>query len=470
MLPARLAIVDVETTGTSFLRDRIIEIAVLRVEDGRLTDKFHSLVNPQTSISPFIQEFTGITMTALAKAPEFGDIKDQILELFDGTTLVAHNVRFDYGFLKSELARLAIPFSAKTFCTVKLFRRLIPHLSSYSLDSLIQTFGLRVDQRHRAFDDAKVLYDFLDLVPRSFSREAVDTAINLVLKTPSLPSALDRSVIETLPQSPGVYIFYDRQGLPLYVGKSLNIKDRVLAHFIDYKSVREMKIAQTIVSIETIQTAGELGALLKEAELIKKLQPVYNRRLRQKKNFLVARRVIRDGYYQIEFSTLSAVNSRCLPDIIGIFSSRSHARKIVADLGRVHSLCPKLCGLEKTERACFSFGLGKCRGACIRKEEPVTYNLRFVSAFSKNKFQTWPFAGPIIVTENDPATALNESFLIDNWSLIGWQNGISEDGYGLTRVEPVFDPDTYKILRRLLPIKYQSGNIRTVKQPLSLIQ
>src|SRR5207248_1512466 len=148
-------------------------------------------------------------------------------------------------------------------------------------------------RRHRAFDDAQVLWEFYQIAQKQCPEDSFLSAVNAALKKPSLPINIPANMLDVIPEKPGVYIFYGQQGTPLYVGKSINIKERVLSHFAsDHSSPKEMKISQQIESIETITTAGELGALVKESILVKKLQPLYNRQLRITRKLVIIRKKI----------------------------------------------------------------------------------------------------------------------------------------------------------------------------------
>ncbi|MDE2025217.1 MAG: GIY-YIG nuclease family protein [Patescibacteria group bacterium] len=445
MLPQSLVFVDTETTGLSPLRDRIIEIGLLRIENGKVVDTYQTLINPQMYISPLIENLTGITKEALETAPIFEDVARKIYALLDEAVFVAHNVRFDYAFLKNEFKRFEKSFSPKQFCTAKLSRTLFPQHRHHNLDSIIERFGFTVAHRHRAFDDAKVLWEFYQVISEKFTEETLANAINQCMKRVSLPQGISPQTVSNLPQSPGVYIFYGENGVPLYVGKSVNIKDRVLSHFSsDHSSGKEMRLSQQVKHIETIQTCGELGALIKESQLVKQLQPLYNRKLRiSRKLIKLTRKVNGDGYETVEMKTVDGILPKDIPDIVGIFKSQQQAKHFLIDLAKEYDLCEKLVGLEKTKGACFAYRLNQCKGACVKNESPVSYNFRFISAFSKYKMRAWPFSGPVEITEKNNTQA--ETFVIENWCLVGhktYDEQLDTD-HGVT---PLFDLDMYKIL------------------------
>lgn len=444
-----LTFVDIETTGARVVSDRIIEIGILRVENGAITQTYESLLNPQQHVSPFISQFTGITADELEGAPYFEDVKDEIQEILEGSIFVAHNVRFDYGFLKNEFRRFGISYSAKNMCSAQFSRLLFPRHRHHNLDSIIERFGLEMKRRHRAFDDAKAIYDFFHKIPESASMEAIAAVAKRVCVRTSLPAEL-RKQVDVLPESPGIYLFYDASGLPLYVGKSTNIKARVLSHFSnDYNSTKEMNMCRQVSCIEFEQTSGELGALLTESSRIKSLQPIYNRVLRDTKLFIIGRYAKNGkGYYEVMLETVKSIGPDDVGQIIGIFKSVKQAKSSLDTLCKEARLCGKLLHLENGRGACFLSKLNICNGACVGKESPDLYNARLLEAFESMRIHPWPYEKPIVIVEQDGEEG--EGFIVDNWCLTG---KVRYDSYEQTIEEDRqmhFDKDVYKILRRFL--------------------
>ncbi len=401
MLPKAISFVDLETTGTSSRFGRIIEVGIIRVEENKIVKEFSTLLNPQTHLDPFIQSMTGISPIQLENAPSFYEIKDSVLEILKDSIFVAHNVIFDYGFLKREFQRIDKPFSMRYFCSVKLSKSLFPRFKHHNLDSIIERFNLNCKNRHRALDDAKVIWDFFQLSINQLGVEKVNSAIQKLMKRPSLPIGISENMLDSLPESPGVYIFYNKEGAALYIGKSKNIRNRVLNHFSSSKDNSiDQKIAQDITSIETLETAGELGALLLESTLIKKHQPLLNRLLRYSSKLIALRKVQKDNsYHLVSVDTLQELPFEEMENIIGIFKSNRELKDFLMLLAKEYNLCLKLLGLEKTKSACFYSHLGRCLGACINKENYLKYNLRFEEAFYKTKIKRWPFPSAIAIKE-----------------------------------------------------------------------
>jgi DNA polymerase-3 subunit epsilon len=442
-----LAIVDVETTGGSPLRDRIIDIGIIRIEEGKIVETFQSLIDPEQYIPPQILSLTGISERELEKAPTFHDISDIITELLSGCIFVAHNARFDYAFLKGEFDRLSLPFSAKRLCTVALSRSLFPEYKRHDLSTIIDRFDLSCSDRHRALPDAEVLVQFLQHSEKLVGEELFLEKVQAVIDRARIPTGIDKKLISALPETPGVYKFFGEDGELLYIGKSINIKKRVQSHFTnDYATRKAMRLAEEVRDIEYIQTHGELGALLLESRLIKQEQPLYNRMSRRMKKLVIVTEELRDGYKHAVCSTLDTDAMQFSKSILGIFKSPSQAKKVLDEYSQAFSLCPRMLGLEQGKGQCFYAQLGRCHGACTGKEDAEVYNKRFHEAFKTRRIKAWPFRGPIVIEEKNIQRERGQAFIIDEWRLVG---SFTYDESGSAPFLPeqyVFDYDGYKIL------------------------
>jgi DNA polymerase-3 subunit epsilon len=453
-LQGTFAIVDVETTGMRAAFDQIIEIGIVLVKDGVIIDTYRSLVKPDQSVNPYILSMTGITSESLTYAPSFEEIARDIHALVDGAIFVAHNARFDYAFVKNELRRAGFSFKAKTLCTVKLSRKLSPQASEHNLDAVSLRYGISIHNRHRAFDDALAVWNFLEKALEEHGIETFQTALRTCLGEHTLPSGISKQIVSTLPDTPGVYIFYGADGEILYVGKSKNIKTRVLSHFSsDHQSSKELRMCREIESIETRQTPGELGALLLESHLVKQLQPKYNRMLRRQLKLVIARQIYNEsGYASISIERTSELEPDNLSSVVGVFRSIKQAKTFLEEACAKHNLCPKLSGTESGDGQCFASQLGKCHGACINKEGTETYNARACAAFDGQRVRSWPYAGPIAITEYGTTPDSYVTFIVDKWRVyktIEYANNeiVAEDD-SPRNVD--FDFDTYKILAHYL--------------------
>jgi DNA polymerase-3 subunit epsilon len=452
MLPDKLAFVDVETTGGSPTQNKIIEIGILRVENNKVVKTYETLLNPQQPVPPFISSMTGIASTDLEEAPTFRDVMQEIYELLEGCTFVAHNVKFDYSFVRSEFRRQDYGFSSPLMCTAQLSRKLFPEHTRHNLDVIMERFNLSCAKRHRAFDDAKIMWDFYQTLTRDYAHERLHDVITTIMKGPSIPPQLSHDLFDTLPEQPGVYIFYGEQETPLYIGKSKNIRERVCAHFSnDFQKSIQMEIQSQIRDIQFIETVGNLGALLLESQLIKKNQPLLNKRLRQwKKATVLMERMQPGGYKTIEIVETDTITKDMLPSLIHVSKSKKSAKEMLTHLGDEYSLCPKLLGLEKTSSSCFQQKIGRCKGACIGKEQPVLYNMRFSNAFSKKRIPRWPFSGPIMISERDPFEQRMDAHVFDDWCYLGTATSEQELHDEVLPSERLFDYDLYMILKNHL--------------------
>ena len=185
-----LVFLDLETTGATAVHDRITEIGLIEVEHGRFIGEWSTLINPQTRIPPFIESLTGISNDMVALAPTFAEVASELKVRLDGKLLIAHNVRFDYGFLKNEFRRLDIKYRSDLACTVKLSRKLFPGHARHNLDSLIERHGITCNARHRALGDARVLWDLTQKWRKEVGAEALDAAVAAQIKPPTLPPGL----------------------------------------------------------------------------------------------------------------------------------------------------------------------------------------------------------------------------------------------------------------------------------------
>lgn len=444
---------DLETTGGNPVSDRIIEIAVVRVEEGREVVRWSTLVNPGRWVSPFITNLTGIDNSMVADAPSFEAVAARLLELLEGTVLVAHNARFDHGFLKNAFLRMQIDLRVRVLCTVRLSRKLYPQHKGHGLDAIMRRHGLHSDARHRAMGDVDMVLQWLALAGREMGVEPVRAAAQaLVSGVASVPPHLE-TPLQEIPDAPGVYLLYGENRQPLYIGKSVHLRTRVLSHFLsDPKPGRGMQLAQETRSVDFRRTAGELGALLLESRLVTQLQPTYNRRLRSSAPLCVWQ-LAQDvqAVPQLQLIELSDVQHG-LPDAAyGFFKSVKAARQALLALVDAHGLCARLLGLEPGVGRCVAQQLGRCAGACCGEENPRAHLLRVQLAMASHRLMDWPFAGCIGLREHDPRTGRTDIHLFDRWCHLRTVHDESElsDALDARRVM-AFDVDTYQLLRKRL--------------------
>ena len=450
MLPSKIAFVDIETTGTSVRHDRIIEIAIIRMVDGVITDRYETLINPQRPVSPFISELTTIYPHELEHAPVWEEVAPTIQNLLEGYVFAAHNVRFDYGFVKEQFRCVGIAYHAKQLCTVRLSRALYPQFKRHNLDTVIERHGFVCGNRHRAMGDTQVIADFYLKMISEHPEERLVAAITPLLQRPSLPPHISPELVDAIPEKPGIYIFYGEKNTPLYIGKSKSLRTRVLSHFqANHTHSTEMHISQQTVDIVTETTSGELGALLLEQHLIKTMLPLYNRKLRRLQKLVVAKSYLdNDGYMRVRAETVEQIDPHNMEHIIGIYKNRSQMNQALRTLAVDHMLCQVLMGLEKGS-VCFGYKIERCRGACCAKEPAVLYNARFQAAIALQSIKKWPYETPMVVLEQE-SHEYSEGFVIDKWCMIGKIIHQEQDVRWEQSHEYVFDLDVYKILSRTL--------------------
>jgi DNA polymerase-3 subunit epsilon len=377
------AIVDLETTGGRAARDKITEIAIVLHDGRQIIDKYETLVNPECYIPYGITELTGITQEMVADAPKFYEVARKVVKMTEGAVFVAHNVRFDYSFLREEFARLGYTFTRKQLCTVRLSRQAFPGFRSYSLGNLIQNLGIKVDQRHRAMSDALATVEILEKVlAKESGEESLNDMVNLGIKESLLPANLTMEKIHALPEECGVYYMYDENGQVVYVGKSINIKKRIAEHFAD-KTEKARKMQERMHDLSYELTGSELVALLLESAEIKRLQPSLNRAQRiQRFPFAIHTFLDDAGYRRFEILKVSTRQRKRL-QIISEYPKLGAAKGRLLAAREEYDLCNRLLHLDPGSGPCFHYHLKQCRGACAGQEAPEFYNERADEALER---------------------------------------------------------------------------------------
>jgi len=461
-------LLDLETTGGNPVNDRITEIAAVRVEQGVEVARWSTLVNPGVHVSGFIERLTGISNVMVASAPRFSEVADALLALLDGAVLVAHNVRFDHGFLLNEFSRMDVTLRVKTLCTVRLSRLLYPQFKSHGLDAIMQRHGIASTARHRAMGDVDVMQSWLWLAQAELGPDNVTSQAQRLLQgSAALPPQLDTRVSD-LPDTPGVYIFYGDSPLPLYVGKSVKLRSRVMSHFqAASRNAREMRIAQEIRRIEWIETAGELGALLLEARLVKERQPVHNRQLRREGELCAWRLEANpDSRPLLTLVRGSDLAPEQFGAMYGPYRSRNQAQSHLRELADAEGLCLQALGLESGKGRCFGHQIGHCKGVCCGEEAPERHHLRLQMALASHKLQVWPFAGTVGLREHNARSERTDIHLFDQWCHLATVHSDEELHEALhSRGEPLaFNLDTYRLALKHLLVRGK-GQLKLLEFP-----
>ncbi|PLX19864.1 MAG: hypothetical protein C0599_10215 [Salinivirgaceae bacterium] len=373
------AITDIETTGGNARREKITEIAIYKYDGEKIIDELVTLVNPERNIPMQIQQLTGITNEMVADAPKFYEIAKRVVEITQDCIFVAHNAAFDYNFIQQEFKSLGFDFQRENLCTVKLSRKLLPGYPSYSLGVLSQQLGIEIEARHRASGDARATVElFSKLLATYNGKDIADVELTEVLK--GLNENLDKKTIKTLPESTGVYYFLNEQHTPIYIGKSINIKKRVLSHFSNKKSNRAMEMKSETVHIDYAITGSEMVALLHESAEVKAHMPHYNRLLRRSSfSWGLFVDTDKDGYINLSLKRNNQKNG--LAHVL--FGNKKEAENYLHRQIEDYNLCQKLCGVYKSDSACFHHQIGMCNGACIGEEPTEDYNHRVMTLLAK---------------------------------------------------------------------------------------
>lgn len=453
-LPRDLVFVDLETTGGNAAYDRITEVGVVRVNDGVLVDEWSSLVNPERPIPSYIESFTGISNEMVAGAPRFAEIAAVVREKLRDAVFVAHNARFDYSFLRSEFLKADSSFCATVLCTVKLSRRLFPEHARHNLDAVMERNGLTCRARHRALGDARVLHDFWLKLRREVAAPRLAAAVRAAIGSHKLPAQLPSSLADEIPEGPGVYRFFGAADALLLIGKSASLRGGVCGHFTgDDTDAKKRRLAAEVRRIDWVETAGELGAMLREAQWLKTRQPLYNRRIKADRESYT----LRVTGPQVQALAVDDLDLRELLQCFGVFHSEKDARKALVDIARAWQLCLKVLGLEDGAGSCVAYQIGRCKGACVGKEPPMLHEVRLHLALSSLKLKPWPFPGRIAIRERGAWSGAAEFMrgadlhVLDRWTYLGTAHTEEElAALAAKNADAAFDAGVYKILARYL--------------------
>ncbi len=401
------AIIDIETTGGSALHEKVTEIAIYVHNGIQITGEFSTLINPEKHIPSFITRLTGISDDMVRNAPRFYEVARDIVELTKGCIFVAHNALFDYSFIRQEFQQLGYKYHRPTLCTVKLSRKLLPGFKSYSLGNLCESLDIRIENRHRAAGDALATVKVFE---KLLAQDPSLSGISLNGLNPSLNKAL----FSSLPGNAGVYYFHDEFGKIVYIGKSRDIRTRVLSHFSNRQTPKSLQMCERVVDITFEETGSELIALLLESDEIKKHLPVFNRAQRRTGYKYGLTSFLNLGRYQnLQLSKLTSTSN---PHTV--FTSFEEGNTILHNLATKFHLCQKLCGLYQSQGACFHHSIGQCNGACIGQESPDSYNARVSEALAS---YSHPWQNVMIIDkgrhEDECSVALIENGM---YSGFGW--------------------------------------------------
>ncbi|MCH2218527.1 MAG: GIY-YIG nuclease family protein [Flavobacteriales bacterium] len=377
------SIVDIETTGNGYRGQRITEISIFVFDGKKIVNEFTSLVNPEQNIPAFITNLTGITDAMVRTAPKFYEIAKTIEEITHDTVFVAHNVNFDYNIIKQEFKDLGFDFKRQKLCTVRLSRKIIPGLKSYSLGNICSVEGIHISERHRARGDAEATVSLFQRLISKDHQFTINAFLNRRSRQATLPPLIEKKVVDDLPEMSGVYYFKNLQKEIIYVGKANNIKQRVISHFYDKKK-KEISMCLETANITYEVMGSELLALLKESADIKRLYPKFNRAQRRASEAVgLFSYEDQKGIIHLAYNRLKLV-----PNAIMKFYNISECRNLLEKICETYNLCPKYCHLQTNVNTCFHYQIKKCNGICSGKEIVKDYNKRVKEAIKSLGLQT----------------------------------------------------------------------------------
>lgn len=368
-------VVDIETTGNGYKGQKITEISIFVFDGKKVIDEFTSLVNPEQNIPPFITNLTGITNAMVRNAPKFYQIAKKIEEITQDTIFVAHNVNFDYNIIQAEFKSLGFDFKRKKLCTVRLTRKIIPGLNSYSLGNICTEENIPINGRHRAKGDAEATTELFRRLIERDDNFIINSFLNPRSRQATLPPLLDKKVVDNLPETFGVYYFKNLAKEVIYVGKANNIKQRVISHFYDKKK-KEQNMCLETADITFTKTGSELLALLHESSEIKHIYPKYNRAQRRAGEAVgLFSYEDQKGIIHLAYNRLKLV-----PNALTKYYNVSEVRNLLEYLCKEFELCPKYCHLQTNVTTCFHYQIKECKGICCNKESVDDYNIRVKEA------------------------------------------------------------------------------------------
>ncbi len=372
------AIVDIETTGGSATRSRITEIAIYKHDGQKIVDEYQTLINPCQDIPYNITKLTGIDNALVANAPLFFDVANEIDAFLEGSVFVAHNVNFDYGFIKAEFERIGLSFRRKKLCTVRLSRKLLPGKFSYSLGKLCASEGIPLNNAHRAAADAKATAILFTQLMKIDKEGHIDKALNPLSLEALMPPNMPKEDFVALPNKQGIYYMLNQKKEVMYIGKAKDIKKRVGTHFSGNTNTKsKYHFVKNIFGIDFKVIPNTLLVDIIEATEIKKHWPIHNRSYKRiTLNYGLFQYTDRNGYERFN-SGRCGKHDKPIKSFKNLIELKDFLKEMVED----YNLCPRLASLQPISSGkCNYVEDLDCRGACEGKEEVALYNLRVQQA------------------------------------------------------------------------------------------
>ena len=378
--PMEYAIVDIETTGGYASGNGITEISIHIHDGNRVVEEWETLINPEQYIPSHIEALTGISNEMVAEAPTFDQVAAKIYSLLEDKVFIAHNVNFDYSFVRHQLSLCGYTLNTKKLCTVRLSRKLFPGFPSYSLGKLCTSLQIELNNRHRAGGDAAATAILFGMLLQADAEGTIRQSLSKTSKEQVLPPYLSKSYIDRLPSNPGVYYFKDEKGKVIYIGKAKNLRKRVNSHFTGNSTSKQRQdFLKKIHNIDYEICGTELMAFILEAAEIKRLWPENNRALKRfEQKYSLFSFEDQNGYIRLGIDKYKKQG----PAIYS-FNNILDGHNLLKNLVTRYTLCEKLCFIQTNRAICTGHAEGKCLGACAGKEAPEVYNARVQEAISE---------------------------------------------------------------------------------------
>jgi DNA polymerase-3 subunit epsilon len=383
------AIVDIETTGGYAAAGGITEVAVVITDGENILDRYETLVNPVYTIPGYVETLTGITNAMVENERHFKMIADELYPLLCDKIFVAHNVNFDYSYLKYHFKEAGYELECKKLCTIRLGRQILPGFKSYSLGNFCREIGISIEKRHRAGGDADATVRLFHHLLQNDKSNHMQNMLTVKSKEQQLPPNLPAKQIKQLPQNPGVYYFHNSKGKVIYVGKAKNLSKRVNSHFSNNKPGKQkQEFLRNIHSITYKTMATELMAFILESTEIKKFWPEQNRSLKRfEQAYALYSFEDRNGYLRL---AIEKKNKNIKP--LYTFNLLAEGHTLLRNLSHQFRLCPKLCFLQYDTIDCEGIIDGRCNGTCQQKEQAADYNQRITECLAQLQQELPTFA------------------------------------------------------------------------------
>lgn len=436
-----LAFVDLETTGLSPTRDRVTEIGVVTV-DGGTVEEWTSFLHPGRELAERSRLFDGIDNEVASAMPRFCDIAQDLNRRLAGHLFIAHNARFDFGFLRSEFLRAGIDFAPQVLCSVMLSRKLDPALPAHDLDTLVRCHGLPEETRHRALPDARTVWHWWRAMRERVSADALDAAVEALLAGPVLPLRLDPTLVTRLPDTSGVFVLRDESGAVLHSAQAQNLRLAVVDYFrVDRISAKALAMSHLVRDIEWRETQGRIGAHL----LLNAMASGHGRGRRNKTNNAAnySFRLLPDAMPCVQLvpfaSDAGSVGN------YGMYASERKATNALTRLAAKRGLCKALLGIEDEGDDCAACEYhGPLFAKCGEHTQRLHHLLRATQALKELRVASWPYDGPVGIRERA------DLHVIHNWRYLGTARNEAEVHEALV-AGAEFSESTFAYLAKTLP-------------------